>query len=132
MTKEDKIQEAWNKIGVTILYGVCMDTGYSETIENNISDLLDYHSISINDIDFEKIGGEKIKYRPSCLKGIENNNGWYLLSEKIPKIGDKIIAYRNIVGHYEEIVLVTSDFLGMFEYYKFTHWKPCSCVPPIY
>lgn len=123
MTKEEKIKEAWFKIGIDNL----------EHIEGNQK--LGWRSNS--GVKYDTWDGRfevnNFFHRPKELTGIEDNNGWILISEKLPKLGDKIIFCINTTpNHFEEFTFVTSEFLGTYEYFGVTHWKYNESKPPIF
>jgi len=139
MTKQEKIKEAWNKIGVSVLFGVCIDTGYSETrLKDNIGELLDYHSIAINDIQFEQIGHGKIRYRPYSLKGLEHNNNWIKIESvhDLPKENGLYFVSFTLKGelnstNFRDFHVGTED--SNFWMANYSHYQPIKMPEtPIY
>jgi len=134
-TKEEVIQDAWQSIGVNILMGVCMNTGFVTCYcENGMDDILEYHNVTIDDLDVKTDGHGIVSYRPKQLQGLENNNGWITIESEadLPKDSSAYWVWRSdervsSLNDYE------SDKSYFFPYLKATHYQPIEKpLPPIH
>lgn len=137
--KEEKIREAWNRIGVNFPIGICMETGYSEVQnENDISKILEYHNISVTDIEWQHINPAGLRYRPKSLQGIENNNGWIKIESEddLPKgkatywTIDKFMEVNPTREFFDPEAIVSMNERWMS---RITHYQPTNIpLKPIY
>lgn len=125
--KEKAILEAWNKIGVNFYIGICMETGYSEVQnENDISKILEYHDVSVSDIEWQHIQPAGLRYRPKSLQGIETNNSWIKIESEDNLPTDENFDYWACNGnHFYSLPYTCSE---LREDYKvnndyFTHYQ---------
>ncbi|MDP9954718.1 hypothetical protein J2X97_000355 [Epilithonimonas hungarica] len=138
MTKEEKIKEAWESIGYSLndISRFKSET-FNETGFVNFSVEFKYLKKEIyhpENFDFISIRFA----RPKSLKGIENNNGWSLMSpdflenDKLYFLCDNNIPIHGIFTYHK----LTETFLGNFQDVNEkipTHYQEIRLPkPPIY
>lgn len=134
MKKEEKIREEWIKAIGYFPDDCCKETGYISDNSNSVYNYFEDFCLNKEDFDFKsEIYGSLIRWRPNTLQGIENNNGWIPVTDKLPSVGDRIISRRDLCEKiFEEIETVTNEFLIWYDMNNITHWKPYESKPPIY
>lgn len=129
MTKEEKIKESykehWDKLSTSLKEKVLSNNGwldYKDGCDNNIS----FHCIEME--------ANHGKYRPASLRGIENNNGWFMIeSENDLPSNDNVYYWYKREGYKKlakpcslKTLIQTFNFVNKHPEYssKITHYKP--------
>lgn len=125
MTKEEKIKEAYNSVGLGYLIEQCDNEAWVE-ISGHI------RFVHEDKLDRYEYNRKDHIIRPKSLSGIENNNGWNLMKDFDGDDRDYFLFLRYSEGDGEPPIF-TSVLSDDFQIGYFTHWRKIDISkPPIY
>lgn len=97
MKKEEKIREEWIKAIGYFPDDCCKETGYISDNSNSVYNYFEDFCLNREDFDFKSENyGSLIRWRPNALQGIENNNGWISVNDKLPELGENNIVWMSL------------------------------------
>jgi hypothetical protein len=138
MTKEEKIKEAYNDLGIPFNKNILYDGGWTKIKPTQFSS-------KYEDLDLLKLTNSVHSIRPKSLSGIENNNGWIKIESEsdLPDDDDKLLYEVCLFedGIFKRIYevfswqAITRIWEGTAQFYsgKISHYKAIeNSKPPIY
>lgn len=125
MTKVEKIKEAYGEF-YNDVKEFLDENGWCKL---NISQKHPINSFAhYEKTEWRTING-RVCWRPKCLQGIEDNNGWHCLSEKdFPEDELTVLWYSENTNEFENASLLHCDF----NFEEYTHWHYLPTKAPIY
>lgn len=134
MTKQEKIQEAYEEIGLPFNENVIYDNGWLKIKPTQYSSKYDL-------VDLLKLTSHVHSIRPKSLSGIENNNGWIKIESEddLPKLTIEYHVLKNgsLTNAYyvknNRWVINDNPYPKTTEIQGITHYQPIEKPqPPIY